>query len=121
MQRDYGRHHINAVTEKTKLPVLIPCPLSEREGFATFGPEDGKPQAVRAIRKADLENARKYFPGNSWKRVQGVMKLKKALESPNDPISREEAMRALAEADELLRSGWRIHCVLQRFLTFQKT
>jgi hypothetical protein len=99
------RGRMNTVTEEAKLSVLIPCPPSEAEGFATFAPEDGKPQAVRAFRNADLKNAKKHLPGNTGRRFTAVMKLKRALENPDDPISEEESLRALAEADHLLRSG----------------
>jgi hypothetical protein len=95
----------NTVTDEAKLPVLVPCSAAEMEGFATFGPEDGPPQTVRIFVDADLKKAKKHLPGLALQRWVAVMKLKQALESPDDSMARQDALRALDEVDQLLRSG----------------
>jgi hypothetical protein len=101
MQRDRN----NTVTDDAALPVLVPCSPEEAEGVATFAPEDGEAQSVRAFRTSDIKNAKKHLPGHAGKRFAAVMKLKRALESPDDPLAREEALRALAGANKLTRSS----------------
>ncbi len=99
------RYRTNTVTEEAKLPVLVSASARESEGVATFGVEDRAPLYVRAFRDADLRAARKHLGEHAAQRFTAVMRLKKALENPNDPIAIQESIRALAEANERLRSG----------------
>ena len=95
----------NAVTGESNLALLVPASAREMEGFATFGPEDGRPQPVRAFRDADLEKASKHLPGLNLQRWIAVMKLKKALERPDDLTAQQDAVCELNRFDELIRGG----------------
>lgn len=89
------RGRSKAVTDDTVLAVLIPAPRRHKQGVATFSQVDESPQPVRLFRTSDLKDAKKHLSHEDAERFNAIAFLKKALESPADPIAVEKALRAL--------------------------
>ena len=75
--------------------MLIPASPREKEGVATFAMMDEPPQPVRRFRTEDLKDASKKLSRDEAGRFIAVIRLKKALENPDDLAAINEATRAL--------------------------
>jgi hypothetical protein len=100
MQRDRD----DAVTPRTKLPILIPSSAEQQEGLATFLLELGAPQTVRTFHNKDLKDAHKHL--SNWQAIhfRAVIALVQALRHPSDSIALEKAISSLNQAYELRRT-----------------
>jgi len=96
------RDRNEAVTDRFKVPILIPAAPEQQEGVATFEP--GPPGPVRTFTDSDLGNAAKHLTAGEAKHFSAVVALTRALENPADIIALRKATAAFDEAYRLRRA-----------------